>query len=590
MKLPSTRLGVGLFVIGGLVVSVLVLLAAWELESDLVFVLGTVLLGATACCAVALALRIWPELPGAPEPGAWEYVEALGILMGFFGVWLTVAESFGPVEEDEGWDWVPPLEAESLSLDSHGEQLAESTDADGSLSLELRLPGRRFRHQGALPFEVRLCGAGPEPLQGPALEAGEASLHFRLGDTEEAPWRPLPVSPALPQEGAPEEASRPEAAPAACLVHRDELLSRTAPPAPGTHLLTVRWGGLEAALELDIEARELDRAWLLAPDVIAREDDDTEVHTPFEPSTGALRGGPVVSARPSPDAAGPVVRWLLGRPGAPRWLVDATQHRGGLDSVELWAWDSLAVGSKASLWWLTHMGKAAPGGRVLGSPDRAELEDAVILVGHVSLRFSLGRPSEGLVEWVQGPLLDPEQLWRGLALLWTDEGSAEGEQTELLGVGELLDEEQLLFRFSVPHAPGAPPTYAGELRRYPPGSAWASERALWLTFSEEGQQVLTRVEPGGGPEARWELGAAHPGRLRGARLGAEGAQVLLEDGARGWVVLSESEPPCQIPDDPLLAVFLDDGRLMAAHPDGLRVHALACPPTEEAPDELPTER
>jgi len=584
MALPSTRLGVGLLIIASLVVSALVLGAAWELESDLLFLLGTLLLGATACGAVALALRIWPEIPGTPEPGAWEYIEALGILMGFFGLWLTVADSFGPADY-ESWSSLPMLEAESVSLDSFGEQVVESTDADGSLRLELRLPGRRFRHQGAVPFEVRLCGSGSEPPQVPALEAGEESLHFRLGGTEEAPWTALPVSPSPLQEDASDEASLPEEASGACLVHRDELLSRAEPPAPGTHHLAVRWAGLVTGLEIDVEARVVDGAWLLAPDVIAWQDGYTEVHTPFEPSTGALRGGPVVSARPPPDFDGPVVRWLQGRRGEPRWLFDATQDRGGLDSIELWAWDSSAVGSRASLWWMTHVGKAAPSGLVLGSPTSAELNEAVILVGYVTLRFSLGRPSGGLVEWVEGPVLEPGQLRRGLALLWTDAGSVKGEETQLLAVGERLDEDQLLFGFSVPHASGTPPTYSGELHRYPPGSAWASDRALWLTFSEEGQQVLTRVESIGGPEPRWELGAAHPGRLRGARYGAEGAQILLEDGERRWVILSESGPPCPLPDDPLLAVFLDDGRLLAAHADGLRVHAPACPSTAVPPAE-----
>ena len=168
-------------------------------------------------------------------------------------------------------------------------------------------------------------------------------------------------------------------------------------------------------------------------------------------------------------------------------------------------------------------------------------------------------------------------------MLWTDGGSAVGAETQFLAVGEAPDAAQLLFGFSVAHANGALPTYSGELRRYPPGSAWASDRALWLTFSEEGRQVLTRVDAGGESEPRWDLGAAHPGHIRGAQLGSEGAQALLEDDEQRWVLLSESAPPCPLPDDPLLAVLLDDGRLLAAHADGLRVHAPACPSPVEPP-------
>lgn len=586
MRLPSTRLGVGLVLISGLLVSVLCLGVAWDIESEPVFLLGTLLLVATAFGTVGFVLGMWPEAPESKAPGAWQYLEALAMLISFFGLWLTMAEGFGPDEYELGASF-PVLQVERASLDFDDERIAQSTGAEGHRRLELRLWGRTFRHQGPVPFEVRLCG--DEISEPPAPErVGEEALHLRLIGTGEAAWREVPASPAPPQDDGADDTSLPDPAPEACLVHRDELLARIGPPAPGMYRLAVRWAGLEAELELEVQPRVLEQAWLLAPDVIAWQDGYyTEVHTPFDPTTGALTGGPVVSARPPPDFEGPVMRWLMGSRGEPRWLIDDSRERVGLGRVELRPWDRPEVGGQARVQWVTYAGSAAPGGLVLGSPESADMDDAVILVGYVGHSFAVGRPAEGLVEWVKGPMLQPGTLRRGLPLLWTDAGSGVGE-TQLLAVGQTLEGEgQLLFRFSVPHAPGVLPTYLGEVRRYPSGSAWAGDRALWLTSAEGDQQVLTRVGPGDGPESRWELGAAQPGRLRGARLGPEGAQVLLEDSELGWFVLAESGGPCSIPDEPLLAVLLGDGRLLAAHSDGLRVHALACPSVAAPPAEPP---
>jgi len=562
MPLPSTRLGVGLLVLLGLAISTLALGAAWEIESVFVFFVATLLLAATACGAVALVLRVWPPAPEAREPGVFEYVEALGILLGFFGLWAMVAQDFGP-EEDDRWESLPVPVAPSPSLDTHGERVAESNAADGQLRLELRLPGRRFRHQGAVPFEVRLCSSAPEPTSVPGHEDEEKGLQFSVGATEGASWKQL-------QESTPGEATLPQLASGECLVHRDELLSNTEPPAPGTHRLTVRWAGLVADLELEVEARVIDQAWLLAPDVIAWQDDDSEVHTLFDPSSGALAGGPVMSARPRPSRGRPVTRWLLGGRDANRWLVEPTI----LDNAELRTWSTVGVGSQEHMWWVDDSERPAAGGRILRAPLHVEPDEGVVFVGYVGARFALGRPVEGHIEWTEGPSLEPE---RGYALLWADGGTVADAETQLLAVGEAPDAAQILFGFSVPHASGALPTYSGERRRYPPGSTWASDRALWLTFSHEGRQVLTRIDPNGESEPRWDLGVALPGHLRGTRLGSEEVQALFEDDQQRWVLLSDSAPPCPLPDDPLLAVFLDDGRLLAAHADGLRVHALACP-------------